>query len=101
MKAVLKIAILLVLAIYLGDYVSAKYQIPSGRQTLDTVEIQRDFALMQKDRKFEYLNSTVVEEECVLSLFPHFSDPPCWYLRRHTQQHVVMDPATSGPLFDH
>jgi len=101
MKRILGTAIILGFAIYLVDYASAKYHIPSGRQTLETIEIQRDFALKQKDRMFEYIAPTIVQQECVLSLFPHFNDPPCWYLRRHTRQHVILDPTTPGPLFNY
>jgi len=100
MKRVLGITILTVFAAYVGDYVTVKYPLLGKRQALDSIEVQRDFAIHRKDRQIEYTRTIAEQEECVVSLFPHFGDPPCWYLRRHTQQHVDVDPGPPRPWFD-
>jgi len=41
-----------------------------------------------KNGKTEYTFDPPVPQECVNSLFPHFGDPPCWYLSRHKRQQV-------------
>jgi hypothetical protein len=99
MKRFLGGVIAVVVAAFLADYVSAKYKIPRSRQVLDCVEVERDFGVHLQDKTIEYTAATAVEEECVLSLFPHFGDPPCWYLRRHTRQHVELDGKPPLPKF--
>lgn len=100
MKRILNLAILLCLAVYLGDYYSAKYRIPGNRPAFETVEVERDFAIYLKDRTIEYTGSTTAQQQCVVALFPHFGDPPCWYLRRHTQQHIIANPGPATPFIN-
>ena len=100
MKRILTFAILLALVVYLGDYLSAKFRIPGNRPVFESMEVQRDFAIYLKDRTIEYTGVTTAQQQCVLSLFPHFGDTPCWYLRRHTRQHVITDPGPSPLWFD-
>ena len=100
MKRVLTIAILLVVAVYAADYLSVKFHIPGKRQARDSIEVERDFAIHRKDRRVEYTRTIAEQQECVVSLFPHFGDPPCWYLRGHTEQHIDVDPGPARPWFD-
>jgi len=98
-KRVLGATILALSAAYLAYYVTVKYPV-LGKQALDSVEVQRDFTIHRKDRQIEYTRTIAEQEECVVSLFPHFGDPPYWYLRRHTQQHIDVDPGRPRPWFD-
>jgi hypothetical protein len=41
-----------------------------------------------KDGKTQYSFDPPAPQDCVNSLFPHFGDSPCWYLKRHTRQTV-------------
>ena len=35
---------------------------------------------------------------CVHALFPHYADPPCWYLERHRQQFIEVNPGPKNPF---
>ncbi|HLY19367.1 MAG TPA: hypothetical protein VKR61_19205 [Bryobacteraceae bacterium] len=74
--------------VYIGDYLSLRYRIPNQREQFGSVMVQRSYAIPQKDRKTEYMFDPPAPQICVNSLFPHFGDPPCWYLRRHARQQI-------------
>ena len=83
--------------LYIGDYLSLRYRIPNHREQFGTVMVERSYAIPQKDRKTEYMFDPPAPQTCVNSLFPHFGDPPCWYLRRHTRQQInaeIYSPST-------
>ncbi len=98
MKRIILIPVLYVLLagalVYVGDYLVLRFRIPNNREQFDSVMVQRTYAITQKDRKVEYIFDPPAPQTCVNSLFPHFGDPPCWYLRRHTQQQVNAGPGT-------
>jgi hypothetical protein len=89
-KRALSVSGLLLLMFYLGDYVSVQFKIPR-RQLLDHVQVTRDFAVKDNDRTTEFTAPMTVNEECVVAIFPHSGDKPCWYLRRHTTEHLELD----------
>jgi len=83
-------AILLIIAalIYATDYVSLRYRIPGERSQFGTVSVREMYVIHEKNNKTEYQFTPPQDQACVYSLFPHFGDPPCWYLQRHTQQRI-------------
>lgn len=98
-----RVALSLVGVIVLGftaDYLSIRFAIPSRRAQFDSVTVQRMYAVKLKDKRTSYIMDKAQNVECVNSLFPHFGDPPCWYLRRHTEVEVDLDSGPAGPLFD-
>ncbi|HXM46190.1 MAG TPA: hypothetical protein VN924_33465 [Bryobacteraceae bacterium] len=74
--------------VYVGDYVSLRYRIPSNRAQFGSVVVQVTWVIPMKDGKTQYAFDPPAPQECVNSLFPHLGDPPCWYLSRHTKQQV-------------
>jgi len=76
--------------VYAGDYLSLRYRIPSNRQQFGSVIVQRSYAVGMKDGKTEYMFDPPTPQACVYSLFPHFGDPPCWYLNRHKRQQITV-----------
>ena len=74
--------------LYVGDYLSARYRIPSDRQTLGSVQVKTLYAVRQKSGRIEYSEGDTETEPCVRSLFPHLGYIPCWYLRRHATKHI-------------
>lgn len=84
----LVIAAILLLLIYVADYVSLVYRIPNGRPQFGSVQVDKSFAVKLKDQKTEYMFEPPQSEQCVHSLFPHLGSPPCWYLSRHAEQQV-------------
>jgi hypothetical protein len=74
--------------VYVGDYVSLRFRIPNNRDQFGSVIVQRSYAVTMKNGKAEYMFDPPAPQTCVNSLFPHFGDPPCWYLRRHPRQQI-------------
>jgi hypothetical protein len=87
---VLAAAALLAAAVYAGDYLSLRYRIPNNRESYGVVRVRRYYAVTMKNGKPEYFFDEPRDETCVYSLFPHFGNPPCWYLERRTTQLVKM-----------
>ena len=88
MKRALGIALLLLAALYTGDYAAVRVPIPRSRAAYGTVTVRRYYAAMKKDGKPDYYFTPPAAETCVHSLFPHFGYEPCWYLSRHTNQEI-------------
>jgi len=74
--------------VYVCDYVLLRYRIPNNRAQFGRVIVQRSYVIPMKSGKTEYTFDPPAPQECVNSLFPHFGDPPCWYLSRHKRQQV-------------
>ena len=87
-KCALLTAVLLLAAVYVGDYCAVRYRIPRSRNFWGTVTIQRYYAVTQKNRTSEFYFDPPRQEVCVHSLFPHFGSSPCWYLNRKKIQRV-------------
>lgn len=90
MKRILMIAVLLLLMVYAGDYLSVRYRIPASRQPFASVTVQRSYSVMKKDGKPDYYFDPPQAQPCVRSLFPHLGYTPCWYLNRHKVQQINM-----------
>jgi hypothetical protein len=88
MRRVLFLAVLLGCLVYASDYLSLRLPIPNHRPQFGSVMVERYYAVPLKNRKTEYMFDQPVAVTCVHSLFPHFGDPPCWYLSRHTRQKI-------------
>lgn len=86
-RAVIAVAVALA-AIYAGDFLSLRLQIPSRPQT-ENVVIHPYYAVPQKDPGHEELMFLDPRTEvCVHSLFPQMGHHPCWYVKKHTQKRI-------------
>lgn len=81
LRAVL-VLLLVLICVYVVDVLSLSLQIPK-RPQFGSVHVQPYLAVPRKDGKTEFMMEEAVDEPCVHSMFPHFGDPPCWYLQRH------------------
>ena len=90
MRRILVVAVLSLLILYVGDYLSLRYQIPKGRAQFGVVKIQSYYAVGLKSGKTEFMFLGPKNQPCVHSIFPHFGDSPCWYLRRKSVQRINM-----------
>ena len=93
MKRILIIAVvgilLAVALVYVCDYAALRYRFPNNRAQFGSVIVQRTWIIpMKGGRSQQYVFDPPAPQDCVNSLFPHFGDPPCWYLSRHTKQQV-------------
>jgi hypothetical protein len=93
-RIALALLILLVL-VYLGDSLSVLFRARHATSTdpYETITAYRIIAIGEKGNKTEYdidqVNPTQTGE-CVHALFPHKSDPPCWYLQHKFAQPIPM-----------
>jgi hypothetical protein len=90
LKRALIVALLLLLALYVGDYVVVRVRIAKRIDPYGVVQVRRSYAVTMKNGKPEYFFESPADQTCIHSLFPHFGYPPCWYLRRRTTQQVKM-----------
>jgi hypothetical protein len=85
-RIVLAVAAVLLL-FYLGDYAFLRARLPGA---METVTVQPFYAVPQKDGKTEFMMLDPEDDPCVDSILPHMGDPPCWYLKKHTQKRIDM-----------
>ena len=88
MKRILLVALLSLLIVYLGDYLSVRCRIPKTRNPFGTVKVQRYYAVGMKNRKTEFMFLEPENHVCVRSLFPHLGYSPCWYLSRRNVKRI-------------
>jgi hypothetical protein len=87
-KRALVAVLLLIATLYVCDYASVHYRIYEKRNPLGTVQIQRYYAVREKNRKTEFMFTDPETETCIYSLFPHLGYSPCWYLSRKKVKRV-------------
>jgi len=104
MKRVLGIVVLGLAAtaglVFSADYLSVRFAIPNHRAQFDDVEVRHFYAVKLKNRKTSYMYDQPQSMECVNSLFPHYGDTPCWYMKRHTVVQVNLDSGPFGAWID-
>ena len=72
------------LATFAGDWLAFKLE--GAPQS--TVTVSRTLVVPLKNNKEEYDYIGTADEPCSVSLFPQGGMPPCWWLRRNTNQNV-------------
>jgi hypothetical protein len=83
MKMAAIASILLLAAIYVGDYAIAI------SKPLRSVQVQPFYAIHQKNGKTEFDYGVPPETEtCVSSMLPHFGSNPCWYVTKHKTRKI-------------
>jgi hypothetical protein len=76
-----------VVALYVVDSAVLLVRMRTARQSaFSTVPVNQFIAIGLKGNKHEYDYTGTVPETCVRAIFPHASNPPCWWLKRHTNQ---------------
>jgi hypothetical protein len=81
---------------FLADYAYLRARMihPKPTDPFETIVRNRLLAIPQKSGKLDYEPDQVQPTDtltCVHSLFPHYGDPPCWYLKPH-----INDPIPVG-----
>jgi hypothetical protein len=82
-----------VVAVFIVDYavLRAKLMFPKLGVATGTVQMQRLYAIPQKNGRVEYeldANRPEVTTPCVHSLFPHMGSSPCWYLQQNATKPI-------------
>jgi hypothetical protein len=70
--------------LYLGDGLLLHFR----HDPLGLVVVERYDAIPEKNGKTEFAFEEPTNQTCVRALFPHMGYPPCWYLRRHSEQRI-------------
>jgi hypothetical protein len=81
--------------LYAGDDLLVRWKMayPKTGDAFGTVQMERLYAIPQKNGKIEYefdAQQPEVNTPCVHALFPHMGDSPCWYLQRISQKPILM-----------
>jgi len=81
--------------VFVGDYASVRMRMihPKSDDPFETITALRILAIDEKGNKTEFSVDPVQPQQtgtCVHSLFPHFGDPPCWYLKKKFAQPIPM-----------
>jgi hypothetical protein len=91
-------AVGVLLAFYVCDYLSVRFGIPGHRPTFGTVQVQTMYAVRQKNNRIDYSLGDVIPQTCVNSLFPQMGYTPCWYLAGHRTKQIKI--GWRGPAMD-
>jgi hypothetical protein len=82
----LAVSVLLVALMWMADWLVLRHRVARESEAFEEVEVHYRYAVHLKNRRIEQRSEKAKMEECVHSLFPHYDDTPCWYLKRHTEQ---------------
>ena len=88
MKRIVWAVVLAIAVFYAGDYIFLRIRMAKGQTVHDTVQVQRYYAVAEKNNKVEFMYDQPDSRECVRALFSHFGDSPCWVVRRHTEERI-------------
>ena len=75
---------------YAGDWVQLQFR-ERGGSARGTVIVDNTDAIKEKGGKVEYFFNPPQSTPCVRALFPHESQPACWWLARHSDQQIFMN----------
>ena len=79
--------------LYTADYLYLRYRMLHASPTspFESLTRTRVLAIPQKNGKFDYqIDQTLPVETltCVHTLFPHYGDQPCWYVKPRLNQPI-------------
>lgn len=71
--------------LYAGDWVVLRIRM--GRHAaFSSVQVNQFLVAQLKGHRQEYFHMGIAQQPCVKAIFPHESDPPCWWVRWHALQ---------------
>jgi hypothetical protein len=80
----LQVLLITLLLIYLGDWAVLSLR----KSDSSSVQVDQFLKTPLKGQKEEFDYMGTVAQACVPSLFPHWSETPCWWLNRHKTQWI-------------
>jgi hypothetical protein len=89
----LALTLALAAAVYAGDYLYLRLRMvhPKPSDPFESMSRTRVLAIPRKNGGYDYQIDVTQPTErltCVHSLFPHFGDRPCWYLKPRLNEPV-------------
>ena len=91
MKRTLISVLVLVVVLYLGDWLWLKYRILRKQNAFGSVGLDTYYSVKLKNGKTEYSYGGQQTVECVNAMLPHYGDKPCWYVGRKKEQQINID----------
>jgi hypothetical protein len=91
-KRFLVFAIVLTSVTYAGDFTWLHMRMIWAKpgSPYDSVHLNRVFAVLRKDGRYDILSAPPEDRACVHSIFPHSGVSPCWYVKRLNDKPIMM-----------
>jgi hypothetical protein len=91
-ERVVIVAVLLIAAVYAGDFLWLHYRMlkPTPNDPFDVMTVQKEYQILQKDGRYEFVLGDPQQQSCVHALFPHAGYTTCWYLKRQNNAAITM-----------
>jgi hypothetical protein len=88
--------LVLTACVYAADYLVLRIRSlhPTASIPFESMTRTRVLAILKKNGKYDYqIDQTQPVEAltCVHSLFPHYGDKPCWYLKPRLNQPIPVE----------
>jgi hypothetical protein len=90
-KRVLAAALVVASLLWTADWLLLRHRVAQDGAAFGVVEVHYSYAVRMKNKRVEQNRESSKAEECVYSMFPHYDDTPCWYLKRHSNQSQELD----------
>jgi hypothetical protein len=85
------VVVLVVLALYGGDFLWLRYRMATNRNAFGSVTYDVYYTVKLKSGKFEFSYGGQQTFECPHSMFPQYLEKPCWYASRKKDLNIVID----------
>ena len=90
-KRALIVLVLIVLAVYGGDFLWLRYRMATNRNPFGSVTYDVYYMVKLKSGKFEFSYGGKQTFECPHSMFPQYLEKPCWYASRKKDLQINID----------
>ena len=90
-RKILAALILAAALLWMGDWALLAHKVARDQDAFGQVQVRRSYAVHLRNKRIEQDMGKPTMEECVHSLFPHYDESPCWYLRRHAVSSEKLD----------
>jgi len=82
---IVALVVLLAALLWTVDWLVLRRRVAQNGDAFGDLEVHYRYAVHLKNKRIEQ-RAEKETVECVHSMFPHYNDTPCWYLKRHTNQ---------------
>jgi len=90
-KRGLIVLVLVILAVYGGDFLWLRYRMATNRNPFGSVTYEVYYSVKLKNGKTEYSYGGQQTVECPHSMFPQYLEKPCWYAGRKKDLQIDID----------
>ena len=91
MKRVTIAVLLVILVLYVGDYLWLRFRMATNRNPFGSVTRDVYYSVKLKNGKTEFSSGGQQSFECPNSLLPQYWESPCWLAKRKKEQQINID----------